>query len=323
MWRYQPFSLLFGYLLDLAIGDPLWLPHPVRFIGWGISKMEALLRGGKTSTPQKERAKGLVLAFSIPALAYLVSWAILWAAKQIHPILGFFLEGWFCFQILAVHSLWTESMRVWKLLLTGDTEGARHAVSMIVGRDTQCLDEKGIIKAAIETVAENTGDGVIAPLFFMALGGAPLGFCYKAISTLDSMVGYRNEKYRYFGTASARLDDLVNFIPARLSGILLIAACPLWGLDAKNALKIFLRDRKKHDSPNSAHPEAACAGALGIALAGDAYYGGELHHKPVLGDDLRPVEANDILQANRLMATVSAFMMPLSLGIRFLLFSLI
>lgn len=323
MWQYQPFSLLFGYLLDLVIGDPLWLPHPVRLIGWGISKMESLLRGKQPCTPQKERAKGFILAFTIPALAYLVSWSILWAAKRIHPIVGFFLESWFCFQILAVHSLWAESMRVWKLLLIGDTEGARHAVSMIVGRDTQSLDEKGIMKAAIETVAENTGDGVIAPLFFMALGGAPLGFCYKAISTLDSMVGYRNEKYRYFGTASARLDDLVNFIPARLSGILFIVAAPLCRLDGKNAFKIFLRDRKKHDSPNSAHPEAACAGALRIALAGDAYYGGELHHKPVLGDDLRPVEANDILQANRLMTTATAFMMPLALGIRFLLFSLV
>ena len=189
---------------------------------------------------------------------------------------------------------------------------------MIVGRDTQKLDEKGIVKAAVETVAENTGDGVIAPLFFLALGGAPLGFCYKAISTLDSMVGYRNEKYRYFGTASARLDDLANFIPARLSGILLILAAPLCRLNGKNAFKIFLRDRKKHDSPNSAHPEAACAGALGIALGGDAYYGEELHHKPVLGDDLRPVEANDILRVNRLMTTTTAFMMPLALGIRFL-----
>ena len=318
MWHYQPFSLLLGYLLDLVIGDPLWLPHPVRLMGWGISKMETLLRRKQPSTPQKERIGGFILAFTIPVLAYLIPWAILWAVKRIHPILAFFVEGWFCFQILAVNSLWSASLLVWKFLLIGDLEGARYAVSMIVGRDTQKLDEKGIVKATVETVAENTGDGVIAPLFFLALGGAPLGFCYKAISTLDSMVGYRNEKYRYFGTASARLDDLANFIPARLSGILLILAAPLCRLNGKNAFKIFLRDRKKHDSPNSAHPEAACAGALGIALGGDAYYGEELHHKPVLGDDLRPVEANDILRVNRLMTTTTAFMMPLALGIRFL-----
>lgn len=315
---YIVLALCCGYLLDLLIGDPLWLPHPVRFIGWMISRMEMFLRTIFPKTKSGELAGGAVLAIGVPLLSFALSALLLWAAAQIHPGLAFALECWMCFQILAVKSLRTESMRVYRALRAGDLPGARKAVSMIVGRDTQALDESGVTKAAVETVAENAGDGVVAPLLFLALGGAPLGFCYKAVSTLDSMVGYQNEAYRYFGRVSARLDDLANFIPARLCGLLFAAAAPFCGMDGKGALRIFRRDRKKHPSPNAAHPEAACAGALGIALGGDACYGGVMHHKETLGAPLRPVQPEDIVRANRLMTAASFLALGLFLTLRVL-----
>lgn len=312
-----------GYLLDLLIGDPLWLPHPVRFIGWMISRMESLLRAIFPKTENGELAGGAALAFCVPALSFAAVSLLLWGAARIHPGLAFGLECWMCFQVLAVKSLRVESMKVYRALKAGDLPAARKAVSMIVGRDTENLDETGVTKAAVETVAENAGDGVVAPLLFLILGGGPLGLCYKAVSTLDSMVGYQNEKYRWFGRASARLDDLANFIPARLCGLLLAAAAPFCGLDGKGALRIFLRDRKKHPSPNAAHPEAACAGALGIALGGDACYGGALHHKETLGDPLRPVQPEDIVRANRLMTAASFLALGLFLTLRIFVWGVI
>lgn len=312
---YRIFTLLFGYLLDLAVGDPHWLWHPVRLIGRMISRMESLLRAAFPKTERGEFLGGAVLAVSIPLISFLLPALLLWIAGRIHPWLAFLLESWMCFQILAVKSLRTESMKVYRALAAGDLPGARHAVSMIVGRDTDKLDESGVTKAAVETVAENAGDGVVAPLIYLALGGAPLGFFYKAISTLDSMVGYRDDRYRYFGRVSARLDDAANFIPARLCGLLMVAAAPLVGLDGAGAWRVFRRDRKKHPSPNSAHPEAACAGALGLALNGDASYGGVIHHKPVLGDARRTPQIEDIPRANRLMLASSLLTLLLVLAL--------
>ena len=229
------------------------------------------------------------------------AWILLYAAGCIHPYVKFALSVLMCYQLLATKSLKTETMKVYDALKEGDLEKARHAVSMIVGRDTQALNEEGVAKAAVETVAENSSDGVVAPLLFLAIGGPVLGFFYKAVNTLDSMVGYKNDKYLYFGRFSAKLDDVLNYIPARISGLLLVAASPLAGLSISGAWRIWLRDRRNHASPNSAQTEAAAAGALEVQLAGDAYYFGKLYKKPTIGAPIRPVEYEDIRRMNRLM----------------------
>ena len=278
------------------------MPHPVRWMGRTISGLETLLRRLFPKTPGGERGAGIVLALALPTLFGGGSALILWGLGQVSPWLSWVVQLWFTYQLLAARSLQKESMAVYSPLKAHDLEGARRAVSRIVGRDTQALDETGVAKAAVETVAENTCDGVIAPLIFLFLGGLPAGMAYKAVSTLDSMVGYKNDKYCFFGWASARLDDLLNFIPARLSGLLLcLGAALLPGCSGRRAWTIFWRDRRKHASPNSAHTEAACAGALGIRLAGDASYFGKVVHKPTLGDPVRPVEPEDIPRACRLM----------------------
>ena len=240
---------------------------------------------------------------------------LLWLCAHIHPWLAFAAETLLCYQLLAARSLRDESVKVYKALRDGTLDDARKAVSMIVGRDTDRLDETGVAKAAVETVAENASDGVIAPLLFLAIGGAPLGVLYKSINTMDSMVGYKNDRYLYFGRAAAKLDDLVNFIPARLAGILLCLAARPAGFDGKNAWKIFWRDRKNHKSPNSAHTEAAAAGALDVQLAGSNYYFGQLVVKPTIGDPLRPVEPADILRCNRLMYAGTFLAMVLCCGL--------
>lgn len=294
--------LLPAVALDLLLGDPHWMPHPVRWMGRTISGLETLLRRLFPKTPGGERGAGIVLALVLPTLFGGGSALILWGLGQVSPWLSWVVQLWFTYQLLAARSLQTESMAVYYPLKAHDLEGARRAVSRIVGRDTQVLDETGVAKAAVETVAENTCDGVTAPLIFLFLGGLPAGMAYKAVSTLDSMVGYKNDKYRFFGCASARLDDLLNFIPARLSGLLLcLGASLLPGCSGRRAWTIFWRDRRKHASPNSAHTEAACAGALGVRLAGDASYFGQVVHKPTLGDPVRPVEPEDIPRACRLM----------------------
>ena len=236
----------------------------------------------------------VTVSTGVPAVILSVAYKYFWQ-------LGLALESFWCYQILATKSLKVESDRVYQEIQTGDIARARKAVSMIVGRDTQNLTIEGVTKAAVETVAENTSDGVIAPLFYMVIGGALLGFGYKAVNTMDSMVGYVNDKYQYFGTAAAKLDDVLNYIPARLSAWLMIAGAWLIGMDGKNAKKIYLRDRRKHASPNSAQTEAVMAGALDIQLAGDAWYFGELHKKPFIGDSIRKVEMEDILRSHKLM----------------------
>lgn len=303
--------LLPAVVLDLLLGDPHWMPHPVRWMGRTISALERLLRRLFPKTPAGERGAGIVLALALPALFGGGCALMLWGLGQLSPWLSWAAQLWFTYQLLAARSLQKESMAVYPPLKAHDLEGARQAVSRIVGRDTQALDETGVAKAAVETVAENTCDGVTAPLIFLFLGGLPAGMAYKAVSTLDSMVGYKNDRYRWFGWASARLDDLLNFIPARLSGLFLcLGAALLPGCSGRRAWTIFWRDRKKHASPNSAHTEAACAGALEVQLAGDASYFGKLVHKPTLGDPIRPVEPEDIPRACRLMyATAALFLL--------------
>ena len=294
-------ALVLGFLLDLAFGDPRWLYHPIRMIGNLIAWAEKPFRAAFPKSEKGELAAGTFFAVFVVAVSTAAPAILLALASRLSLWLVFALEVFWSFQILAAKSLKSESMKVYAALKEGDLPKARKAVSMIVGRDTQKLTEKGVAKAAVETVAENSSDGVIAPLLFLALGGPALGFFYKAVNTLDSMVGYKNDTYLYFGRFSAKLDDVLNFIPSRISGLLLVLASPLAGLSMEGAWKIFRRDRRNHASPNSAQTEAAAAGALGVQLAGDAYYFGKLYKKPTIGDPLRPVEYEDIRRVNRLM----------------------
>ena len=295
-----------GFILDLLFGDPAWIYHPIRIIGHLIGGLEKKLYKEGTS-PESLRRRGTLLWIGTAGIATLVPCLLLWAAFQIHPVLSFLLQSFWCWQLLATKSLKTESMKVKQALDTGTIEDGRKAVSMIVGRDTKSLTEEGVVKAAVETVAENTSDGIIAPLFYMMIGGAGLGFFYKAVNTMDSMVGYKNDRYLDFGRTAARMDDLFNLIPARLSALLMIGAAGILGLfDSRhysmtNAWKIYKRDRHNHKSPNAAQTESVCAGALSVRLAGNAWYFGKLYEKPYIGDDIRPIEREDIRRANRLL----------------------
>ncbi|MCI6996585.1 MAG: adenosylcobinamide-phosphate synthase CbiB [Eubacterium sp.] len=301
MIKYSWAAVLCGLVLDLLLGDPRWLYHPVRIIGKGISFFERILRNIFPAGRKGERIAGVLLVILIVGCSVLVPAVILWLAYGYRFWLGFVLETFFCYQLLAAKSLQAESKKVYDALKTGDLEKGRYAVSMIVGRDTQNLSIEGVTKAAVETVAENTSDGIIAPLFYMMIGGAVLGFAYKAVNTMDSMVGYKNDRYQYFGTAAARLDDVLNYLPARISAWMMIGAAVLLRMDGKNALKIYRRDHAKHASPNSAHTEAVMAGALQVQLAGDAWYFGKLHKKPFIGDDIRMISIEDICRSHRLM----------------------
>lgn len=295
-----------GFLLDLWLGDPHTWWHPVRGIGWLINAVERNLRQWFPLGSKDELMAGRLLVVLVLLFTGVTAWGVLKITARIHPALEFAVYCLMCYQILAVKSLKTESMKVYHAGKNGDIEGARAAVAMIVGRDTEELSEAGIIRAAVETVAENTSDGVIAPLCFLLLTGPVGGFLYKAINTMDSMIGYKNETYLYFGRAAARLDDLVNWLPARFTALLLIAAAWLMhffdpAVNGGRAFHIWRRDRRRHKSPNSAQSEAACAGALGIALAGDAWYFGVRHIKPIIGDAGRPIEYEDIRRVNTLL----------------------
>lgn len=305
---YHIAAFFFGFLLDLLLGDPYWLPHPVRLIGSLISGLEKRLLGKQLENPEERKEKkelknGILLVILVLLVTVCVSVILLCGAYVIHPYAGVLVETIMTYQILATKCLKVESMKVYQCLQTEGLEAARKAVSMIVGRDTAVLDEEGVAKAAIETVAENTSDGVIAPMLYTAIGGPVLGFFYKAVNTMDSMVGYKNDKYLYFGRAAAKLDDFVNYIPARISAYLMISAAFIGGKDfnGKQAYRIYKRDNRKHASPNSAQTESVCAGALGIQLAGDASYFGKVVKKPYIGDALRKVEYTDIKRVNTLM----------------------
>lgn len=304
--------MLIGFLLDVCIGDPYHFPHPIRLIGRMISKLECIIRKKCSNL----RAGGFILAVIVLCVSSLIPFAILLLCYHIHIALGIIAESILICYLLAARNLCDESMKVCRASESGDTERARKAVSMIVGRDTAVLDRSGILRAAVETVAENTSDGVTAPLFYIALAGASGGFFYKAANTMDSMIGYKNEKYADLGRFAAKLDDILNYIPSRLSALLMIAVCPLLHLDAKNAYRIWRRDRRNHASPNSAQTESTCAGALHLRLAGDAWYFGELHKKPYIGDDDRPIEPADIRRANRLMYGTSVLMLMISAAVR-------
>lgn len=315
---YHIFAFIAGFVLDLLIGDPHFIPHPVRLIGSFISFLDKRLNcdAGYNISEKKlnliKYKRGMILAFTVIFATFAISVIIIMAAYGINLYAGVIAEAVMTWQILATKCLRVESMRVYDALRTDGVDAGRRAVSMIVGRDTSVLDAAGVTRAAVETIAENTSDGVIAPMLYTAIGGPVLGFVYKAVNTMDSMLGYKNDKYMYFGRFAARLDDVVNFIPARISAYLMIAAAFIGGrqFDGKNAYRIFKRDRFNHASPNSAQTESVCAGALRVQLAGDAVYFGKLVKKKYIGDGLREIEYEDIKRANRLMY-ITAFLCEL------------
>lgn len=313
---YTTISIAIGYILDLILGDPYSIPHPVIAIGKLVTFCTNRLLN-ENNTSYRKRINGLIMVLIVVLASAFVPFCILYLAYSIHICAGVIVESIMCWQILAAKSLKIESTKVEKALKENNIEKARYNVSMIVGRDTKELDAEGITKAAVETVAENSSDGVIAPLFYMLSGGAVLGFLYKGINTLDSMAGYKNDKYIDFGMAAAKLDDIANFIPARISAFLMILSAFILKFDAKNAWRIFKRDRYKSTSPNSGQTEAACAGALGIELLGDAYYFGKLVKKPSVGDATRSIEPDDIHNANKLMYCMAFIMVVFVLAARF------
>ena len=316
-------AVLVGFLIDCLVGDPAALPHPIVLIGKGIAALERLLRARFPATPEGERAAGRILVVCMLLLSAVIPAAILWICFRINRWLCFAVCCIMSWQIFAAKCLKQEAQKVQRCLDAGDLPAARRQVSMLVGRDTEQLTETQVAKAAIETVAENTSDGVIAPLFYMMLGGPVLGFVYKAINTMDSMLGYKNEKYIHFGRCAARTDDVANYIPARLSALGMIAAAPLTGFDGKNAARIWRRDRRKHASPNSAQTESVCAGALHIQLAGNAYYFGKLYEKPFIGDPDRAVEPADISRTCRLMYGTSILLLAVFEAVGFLILYLL
>ena len=302
--KYHMIAFSLGFLLDLLFGDPYWLPHPIRLIGSLIAKAEKYFFGkNKDRNEKKELRQGIYMVIIVLFSTMTVTTLILCLTYYINCYLGIAVETIMTYQILATKCLKVESMKVYHCLKDKTLPEARKAVSMIVGRDTACLDERGVVKAAIETVAENTSDGVIAPMLYTALGGPVLGFLYKAVNTMDSMIGYKNDKYLYFGRTAAKLDDVVNFLPARISAYLMITASFIGGkcFSGKRAYYIYKRDNKNHASPNSAQTESVCAGALGIQLAGDTSYFGKIVKKPYIGDGVRAVEYEDIRRVNHLM----------------------
>ena len=305
-----------GLLLDLLFGDPRWMPHPVVAMGKMITGLEKTLRKRFGKAPRGELCAGACLAVFLPLFWFAVPALCLWGLGLLHPLLRFFLHAFWCWQVLALHDLRKESMAVYERLRAGDLPGARRAVSYIVGRETAQLSAEGVTKAAVETVAENTSDGVVAPLLFLAIGGAPLGLAYKAINTMDSMIGYKTPRYLFFGRAAAKLDDAANFVPARLTALLMILCCAAPGFSMRGAFRIWRRDRFHQPSPNAGQAEAACAGGLGVQLGGPARYFGVAVEKKTIGDALRPITPEEIRRANVLLYGTSLLAAVLFLGLR-------
>ena len=317
--KWSLMALVIGFIIDFFVGDPHGFPHPIVLIGKLISALDRGLRRLFPTTPKGERTAGAVLWILTVSLSIAVPGLILFLCHQVSPWLRLAAESIMCWQILAARALEKESMLVYKALESGDITASRRAVSMIVGRDTAALDDAAVTRAAVETVAENTSDGVVAPLIFLAIGGAPLGFFYKAVNTMDSMLGYTEPPYKDIGLVPARADDVVNYIPARLSALLRLAAGFLLGLDVKNGWRIYRRDRRNHASPNSAQTEAMCAGLLGLRLAGDAWYHGVLHRKPFIGDPVREIQHVDIPRTCRLMYLTALLALLLCGGVKLVL----
>lgn len=311
IFHWSALALLTGYVLDLIIGDPPNAPHIVRVFGSLIQSLEKRLR--KNTSPHKEKARGMLLVIIVSLLSAGTSLGLLFFAYRLFQPFGFIVESLLCFQVLATKSLSVESRKVKQSLDKGDIVKARKDVSMIVGRDTSSLDEAAVVRATVETVAENTADGIVAPLFYLMLGGVPLGIFYKAVNTMDSMVGYKNEHYLHFGRAAAKLDDVLNFIPARLGALIMLLGTWLQRLDTSRAFHVWKHDRKNHDSPNSAQTESVVAGALGVRLGGSSHYFGRLVHKPTIGDDTRNAIPEDIETTIKLMYITSFFIFLLAL----------
>jgi len=298
-------AIILAYILDLILGDPCWLPHPIKGIGRLAKKLERPLR----RTVKSERTAGIVFTVVILGIVWGLTFILIRQAVSFNRYLGLGFSIMFIYASLAVKDLKVESMRVCRALEKGNIVVARKKLSLIVGRDTQNMDEKDIIRATVETIAENTVDGIIAPLFYAFIGGAPLALTYKAVNTLDSMVGYKNARYRYFGWASARLDDLVNFIPARLSVLFLPMAAWFAGKDVLGSWQTARRDGIKHPSPNSGFPEAAIAGALGVQLGGLNFYNSVASSKPFIGDALNPLEIRHIKESLKIAYICSALVL--------------
>jgi adenosylcobinamide-phosphate synthase len=320
IFLYAPLALLLGFMLDLLFGDPQGFPHIVRFFGFLISKLERIF----WKETGNNRFNGLIFTLIVLLIGSGIPLLLILLAYWASPIAGFLVETLVCYQCIAVKDLRVESERVYNALKAGDIAGARFAVSRIVGRDTENLDEAGLIRATVETVAENTADGVVSPLFYMALGGGAAACFYKAANTMDSMVGYKSERYIHFGCAAARLDDALNFLPSRLSALAMIVAAFLFRYDGNAAFRIWRRDRSNHASPNAAQTEAACAGALGLRLAGPAYYQGILEDKPEIGDAVQAITIGDIKRSINLLYGSSfimfMFSLVLSAGVRLCLY---
>lgn len=318
------YALITGFIIDYFVGDPHYSFHPICLIGRFIATLDRWLRTDGKDNNKAHRSfhkvaeilRGGLLCLIVLAISTGIPFLIIYGCSLVHPVLQFVVEAILCWQILAMRSLKVESMKVYTALKEQDVEKARYNLSMIVGRDTAVLDETGIIKAAVETVAENTSDGVIAPMIYLAIGGPVLGFAYKAVNTMDSMIAYKDDRYQYFGKIAARLDDIVNFLPARISALFLILGSCFGKFSTKNAIRIFFRDRYRHASPNSAQTESVCAGALCVQLAGNATYRGVVHEKPFIGDDIRPIEVEDIKRVNHLMYLASFLCLICSLAIR-------
>ena len=311
LYTFTALSVFAGFLLDCLLGDPLGRLHPVALMGKLISFLEKKLRARFPRTPEGERTAGAIMALLVSGISAGTGFLILFLCWRVHPWVYFAASAFFCWQCFAARCLMTEAKKVTAALEKEGLSAGRRQVGMLVGRDTERLTEPQVIKAAVETVAENTSDGVVAPLFWMALLGAVGGLFYKSVNTMDSMVGYKNDRYLHFGRFAARLDDAVNYIPARLSGLCMVGAACLLGLDGKGAWRIWRRDRRNHASPNSAQTESACAGALGVQLGGSASYFGKLYEKPTIGDARRPIERADVDRACRLMYGATALALAL------------
>lgn len=320
---YLTFAIAIGFTADLIFGDPKKVPHPVVFMGKLISFLEHQVRRICGQSNRKLFYGGAVLFIIVAVVSFALPYFLILVIGKISPFLAFAAMCVMCWQIPAVKCLKDESMKVYFELEKGDIVSARKAVSMIVGRDTGSLTDEGVTKAAVETVAENTSDGIIAPFFYMAIGGPPLGFLYKAVNTMDSMIGYKNEKYMFMGKFAAKADDVFNFIPSRTAAIIMILSSFILRLNWKNAIKIFKRDRLKHHSPNSAQTESVCAGALEVSLAGDAYYFGRLVKKQTIGDPLRKICHDDIVTVNKMMYLSSFIMVFICLCLRILITAVI
>lgn len=305
------YQILAAVLLDLICGDPRWFPHPVKFIGRFALFCEPACR---KAIPNQRMAGVITVVFVLAATAW-IAWGIVFMAGLLHPWLGDVFSILLIYTTLAARDLSRHSMEVYESLKAEDLPEARRRVGRIVGRDTDVLDERGVVRATVESVAENTADGVTAPLLFAFLGGPVGALLYKAVNTLDSTFGYKNERYREFGWAAARLDDLVNYLPARLTAILVPVAAVLAGLNARNSIKILLRDARNHPSPNSGYLEAAMAGGLEVQLGGLNYYFGQPSKRPTMGDPLRPLESRDIVRVNTLMFVTYALLLAVCLAL--------